>query len=191
MNYPLTVLYLPLKWCGFSFKYFERHLGSQQYYPSTADALPENRLFAQFHALQTRAMKEQILKERASPTSKVRVIFATVAMGMGVDIPSIRHVIHVGPPRTIREYFQETGRTGRDGKPATAVLYYNNVDISKNKAGMSEDIRTFCRLENRYLRKFLLKCLDARGNDLNIVGHLCCCYCKSLCSCLVVKKCSE
>ena len=182
--YPLTVLYLPPKWCGFAYKYFERQLGCQQYYPPNADALPENRLFAQFHAPQTKAMKEQILQELALPTSKVRLIFATVAMGMGVDIPSIRQVIHVGPPRTIREYFQETGRAGRDGKPATAVLYYNNVDIAKNKAGMSEDIRTFCRLDNSCLRKFLLKCLDASGNDLNIVGHLCCCYCKSLCRCI-------
>lgn len=181
--YPLTVLYLPLKWCGFAFKYFERNLGADQYNPSTAESLPENRLFAQFHAPQTRAMKDQILKELALPTSKVRVIFATVAMGMGVDIPSIRHVLHVGPPRTIREYFQETGRAGRDGKSATAVLYYNNVDIAKNKAGMSEDIRTYCKLEDKCLRKFLLKCLDARETDLNIVGHLCCCYCKNVCSC--------
>ena len=81
VTYPLPVLYLPLKWCGFAFKYFERNLGADQYYPSTAESLPENRLFAQFHAPQTRAMKDQILKELASPTSKVRVIFATVAMG--------------------------------------------------------------------------------------------------------------
>ena len=67
-------------------------------------------------------MKDQILKELALPTSKVGVIFATIAMGMGVDIPSIRHIIHVGPPRTIREYFQETGRAGRDGQSSTAVL---------------------------------------------------------------------
>ena len=92
-------------------------------------------MFAQFHAPQTKAMKEQILKELASPTSKVRVIFATVAMGMGVDIPSIRNVIHVGPPRTVCEYFQETGRAGRDGKLATATLYYNNMDIARNEQG--------------------------------------------------------
>ena len=94
----------------------------------------------------------------------------------------MRYVLHVGPPRTIREYFQETGRAGRDGKTATAVLYHNNVDIAKNKAGMSEDIRTYCRLEDKCLRKFLRKCLDARETDLNIVGHLCC-YCKNFCSC--------
>ena len=125
VTYPLTVLYLPLKWCGFAFKYFEKHLGDKQYFPAAVDQLPENRMFAQFHAPQTKAMKEQILKELASPTSKVRVIFATVAMGMGVDIPSIRNVIHVGPPQTVREYFQETGRAGQDGKLATATLYYN------------------------------------------------------------------
>ena len=184
VTYPLTVLYLPLKWCGFAFKYFEKHLGDKQYFPAAVDQLPENIMFAQFHAPQTKAMKEQILKELASPTSKVRVIFATVAMGMGVDIPSIRNVIHVGPPRTVREYFQETGRAGRDGKLATATLYYNNMDIAKNKTGMSEDMRTYCQLESSCLRRFLLKCLDATSNDLNTIGHLCCCYCKSCCSCI-------
>ena len=61
-----------------------------------------------------RAVKAVNIDE-APPQSKARVIFATVAMGMGVDIPSIRHVIHVGPPRTIREYFQETGQAGMAG----------------------------------------------------------------------------
>ena len=110
-------MYLPLEWCGFAYKYFESHLAQQQYYPSNAASLPENRLFAQYHAPQTSTMKDQILTELASPTSKVRVIFATIAMGMGVDIPSIRYIIHV------REYFQETGRAGRDGKLSPAVLY--------------------------------------------------------------------
>ena len=65
----------------------------------------ENRLFAQVHAPQTKAMKQQILKELASSTSKVRVIFARVAIRLGVDMPSIRNVI-------VCEYFQETGRAG-------------------------------------------------------------------------------
>lgn len=183
VEYPLTILYLPLKWCGFAYKYFESHLAQQQYYPSNAASLPENRLFAQYHAPQTSTMKDQILTELASPTSKVRVIFATIAMGMGVDIPSIRYIIHVGPPRTVREYFQETGRAGRDGKLSTAVLYYNNRDIAKNREGMTDDIRTFCKLDNACLRKFLLNCLDAADLNLKTVGHLCCSHCKSICDC--------
>ena len=50
-------------------------------------------------------MKQQILKELASPTSKVRVIFVRVANRLGVDMPSIRNVL-------VCEYFEETGRAG-------------------------------------------------------------------------------
>lgn len=135
---------------------FERQLGKTQYVSLRAKVLPENCLF-QYHTPQTTAIKDQILKELSSSASKVRVVFATVAMGTGVDILSISHVIHVGLPRTIREYFQETGRAGHDGQVSTAVLYYNNRAIAKNREGMSEDIRTFCQLENDCLRKFLFK----------------------------------
>ena len=108
---------------------------------------------------------------------------ATVAMGMGVDISSIQHVIHVSPLRTIRENFQETGRAVRDGCFSTATLYYNNRDIVKNWQGMSEDVRTFCRLENACLREFLLKFLDRSEADFRTVGHLCSSYCTSSCTC--------
>ena len=109
LDCPLTIKYLPLKWCGFAFKHLDSHLGKKQYYPNDAEAIPENRLFAQFHSPQTNAMKNQILTELSSSQSKLRVVFLTVALGMGVDIPCITNVIHVGPPHTVREYFQETG----------------------------------------------------------------------------------
>ncbi|CAB4009118.1 Hypothetical predicted protein [Paramuricea clavata] len=51
---------------------------------------------------------------------------------MGVDIPCIREIIYAGPPASIQQYFQETGRDGRDGLQSKAVLYYNNRDIGKN-----------------------------------------------------------
>ena len=74
--------------------------------------------------------------------------------------------------------------TGRDGRPSTPVLYYNNRNIAKNREGMSEDSKTFCQLDNACLRK-LLKCLDARDVDFMSahVVHLCCSYCRALCHC--------
>ena len=52
-----------LKWCGFAYKLFDKILGDNQYYPSGAKAIPENRIFSQFHAPQTTKMKKHILKE--------------------------------------------------------------------------------------------------------------------------------
>ena len=104
-------------------------------------------------------------------------------MGMGVGIQSIQTVIHAEPPRTVREYFQETGRAGHDGKLAHAVLYYNNRDIAKNREVMSDNIRNFCPLEDGCLRKFLLSCLDAEVPDTKGTSHLCCSYCESVCKC--------
>ncbi|XP_028412643.1 mediator of RNA polymerase II transcription subunit 34-like [Dendronephthya gigantea] len=151
-NYPLTIIYLPLKWCGFAYKIFESVLGNSQYFPTGSASIPENRLFAQFHSPQTQEMKDEVLKQLCSSESTIRVVFATVALGMGVDIKGIRCVVHVTPPYTIQAYFQETGRAGRDGLPATAILHYNNRDIAKNKTGMQEEIRTFCHSESQCLR---------------------------------------
>lgn len=86
--------------------------------------MPENRIFVQYCAPQTNAMKDQILKELATPESKVTVIFAIIAMEIRVNTPSIRHVIHMGPPHTIRQYFQETRQAGRDGCISTAIFYW-------------------------------------------------------------------
>ena len=117
-------------------------------------------MFAQFHAPQTEQMKVEILRQLCSPTSIVRVIFATVAIGMGVDIPNIRRIIHISPPYSVKQYFQETGRAGRDGKQADAILYYNNRDIARNKVDMQNDMREFCHQDKKCLRKELLKSLD-------------------------------
>ena len=87
---PLTIVYLSLRWCGFVYRLFERILGPEQYFSAGADLIPENRLFSQFHPPQTAPMKEQILKELGRSCSKLRMVFATIAMGMGVDIPAIR-----------------------------------------------------------------------------------------------------
>ena len=182
--YPLTILYMPLKWCGFIYRLFESVLGVHQYYPPGSLPLPKNRLFAQFHVPQTVKMKAEILEQLNKKESKIRIVLATVAFGMGVDICSIRHVIHIGPPKTIREYFQETGRAGRDGQYSKATLYYNNRNIAKNKPGLQEEMRLYCRSENHCLRILLLQCLDIKHPVSCFPGHLCCCVCKNICSCI-------
>ena len=61
--------------------------------------------------------------------SKVRVMVATNAFGMGINKPDVRTVLHLYLPQTLEAYYQEAGRAGRDGLKAYAILFFNEQDI--------------------------------------------------------------
>ena len=116
--------------------------------------------FAQFHAPQTDHMKAEILEEIKTETSNIRVIFATSALGMGVDAPGIVRVIHIGPPSTLESYLQEIGRAGRRGQKSTAELFFCNSDVSADKVkkglvdpGMVE----YCKNTTKCQRELLME----------------------------------
>lgn len=78
---------------------------------------------AGFSTVQRAQVQERFLRD------DLQVVVATVAFGMGIDKPNVRFVVHYDLPRHIEGYYQETGRAGRDGLPADALLLFGAQDV--------------------------------------------------------------
>ncbi len=76
--------------------------------------------------------------QAAFVASEDMVICATIAFGMGIDKPDVRFVAHAGIPKSIEAYYQETGRAGRDGDPATAVMLWGAGDFAQARQRLGE-----------------------------------------------------
>ena len=95
-------------------------------------------------------MNEKVLASFKNKDSKLRIVIATIAFGMGIDCPDITQIIHYGLTSLVKDYVQETGRAGRNGFPSKAVL------INKPSKHVEKEMKAYCENTTYYRRQLLL-----------------------------------
>ena len=168
--------------CADIYIYLSRGLGQDITEPVDAPNIPKFRLVDMYTGVTDQAHKEIIISLFTKP-SQLRVVIATIAFGLGTDCPDVRQVIHVGIPEDSESYIQETGRAGRDGKPALAILL---------KARMyhhcERNIKDYVENNSQCRRDNLFQFMESYEHQQVLTQCLCCDICASVCAC---GSCSE
>lgn len=169
-----------LNMCADLYAHFHYELGDKSYHPLGSPEISDHRLFGMFHAGTPQHNKEVIINSLLSPNGVVRVVFATVALGMGINLRDVNTVIHYGAPQSVEDYFQESGRGGRSGEEAVSTIYWKPVDcpVRKQPTTLRDheliDIRRYLENVTMCRRKWLLDYFDVK---LNTEASRCCGNC--------------
>lgn len=125
-----------------------------------------------------------ILRSLWDPSGCCRVVFATNALGMGIDVKGLSTVIHYGPSSSLESYMQEIGRAGRDGLQSHASLLYHGQQLRHAGESMKGYINntSLCR------RVVLLSIFDTEPAEC-LPKHTCCDVCAAMCQCCTPGDC--
>ena len=139
---PKSIIYCrSLKDCGEIYSLFE------------AAANSEMPIVTIYHSKTPEHIKQKVVSSLLEENRNCRIAIAKSALGMGVNIPNIRQILHYGAPPDLESYLQEVGRGGRDGKPCKATLYYRPFHL----AHCDEHMRNFLKnTEGKCRREILM-----------------------------------
>ncbi|KAJ8017601.1 putative Werner syndrome ATP-dependent helicase-like 1 [Holothuria leucospilota] len=150
-------------------------------YSAFSSYLPQSfhQYFNMFHTNTENDIQEEIAKDFSMPDGKIRVLFATIAFGLGIDVKGVHNVIMYGCPSAIDDYVQLSGRGGRDGEQSLSII----IDIPvKTGSGISAEMKQF--VNTKECRREILKKAFPASRESFVTPHDCCDNCSSNCVCL-------
>ena len=166
--------------CYNLYEYFKQQLGESMFTGEPHD--DRTSLIGMYHH-GTRA-EQKLTAENAftSESSIMRILFCTSSFGMGINVKNCNLVIHLGPPKLLDEYLQQSGRVGRDGKQSYALLLIYKKCTSG--PGFDSAIRSYVTNEKVCRRKMLMDAIENPCSSDREIKHTCCDICKGECKCL-------
>ncbi|XP_033122999.1 ATP-dependent DNA helicase RecQ-like [Anneissia japonica] len=163
--------------CRELYETFITALGDDAYDFTVETKDDRSRFVAMFQQGTDSQVKETIISSFADHDGTIRVLFATIAFGMGMDVKGLENIIHLGPPNDLDDYLQETGRAGRDTSVQSyAILVKYSQSVTRVSKAMNEYVNG-----NECRRKKLMSYFDCKPSDM--VKHLCCDICSAKCTC--------
>ena len=136
----------------------------------------QTRLIAMFHSNTDQQVKDFVMKSFSCNDGIVRVIFATIAFGMGVDCKGLTTVIHYGPSNDIVDYFQESGRAGRGITNVCHALLLLYPGCLSSKL-ISLEMKQYCKNQTVCRRSLLLRNYGGTVDNHQISRMDCCDIC--------------
>ena len=161
------------------YQYFVQQLGKYSTEPVGSPNYAINRVVDMYTHCTHETVKNKLITQftRRSP---LRVIIATIAFGMGINCPDVRHVIHWGVPADAEMYVQETGRAGRDGKLSHATILKSGSDLDRRYT--TQHMIDYCVNKSAVCRRKILF-EDFYGCNFTSRGCKCCDVCQQSCDC--------
>ena len=139
------------------------------------------RPFGMYHSKRDEIVKTHIINQFSCLRGTIRVLVSTIAFGMEINIKGLYNVIHLEPPATLDNYFQEAGRAGRDGGKREAILVIHPKCFNSNH--IAKFVTEYAKNKVNCRRKLLLSSFNSSGNKFVALLHFCCDICQMKCLC--------